>query len=98
MGWRPQSSVTQEAAVPTAISKNLSVALPALLRLLRNQSADIRKRVVTYDETQQLAQECETSATMAELDHKHQLFHGALFRGLHRASVELRHKAPRRNP
>lgn len=79
------------------IAKDIGVAPSALVRLLRNQNVVIRKRIVTNDETQQLAREYKAGATMAELEQKHQLSHGAVFRALRRAGVETRPSAPRRH-
>lgn len=78
------------------IAKDLDVAPSALVRLLRNQNVVVRKQVVTSDQSQQLAREYEAGATMAELEQKHQLSHGAVFRALRRAGVETRPSAPRR--
>ncbi len=65
-------------------------------KLLRDYGVPTTKRIVTDDETAALTRGYEAGATMRELEAKHGLSHGAVFRALHRSGVETRAKAPRR--
>lgn len=72
------------------------MANSALTRMLREQGVEISKRKVSDDEAAAMAAEYEAGATMAELEKKYELSHGAVLRSLHRSGVETRAKAPRR--
>ena len=74
----------------TAIAKDLNVAPSALLRLLVSKQVVIRKHGLTPEQDAMLSKEYEAGATMAELEQKHQLSHGALSRALHRAGAVIR--------
>ncbi len=78
------------------LATEYDVAPSALVRLLREQSVVVRKRVVDLDETQKLARLYEAGATMAELEEQFGLSHGAVHRALRRAGVVTRPSAPRR--
>ena len=77
----------------TAIAKDLGVAPSALLRLLSQKQVIVRKHGLTPEQAEMLAREYEAGATMSELEKKHQLSHGAVFRALHRAGLEARESA-----
>lgn len=80
----------------TSIAKDLGVAPSALLRLLTQKQVVVRRHGLTPKQDAMLAKEYEAGATMAELEKTHRLSHGAVFRALHRAGVEMRESAPRR--
>lgn len=80
----------------TSIAKNLGVAPSALLRLLVRKRVVVRKHGLTPEKDTILGDEYAAGATMAELEKKHQLSHGAVIRALRRAGVETRPSAPRR--
>lgn len=67
-----------------SLARELGVANSALTRMLRGQGVAISKQKVSDDETAELAQEHEAGATMAELEKKHGLSHGVVYRALHR--------------
>lgn len=79
-----------------SLAKAFEVAPSAMTKLLRDRGVTPTKRIVTDDETAVLTQEYEAGATMRQLEAKHGLSHGAVFRALHRSGVETRAKAPRR--
>lgn len=64
--------------------------------MLRGEGVVISKRNVSDNEAAQMAAEYAADATMAELEKKYELSHGAVFRALHRSGVETRDMAPRR--
>lgn len=80
----------EEGESATAIAKDLSVAPSALLRLLVSKQVVIRKHGLTPEQDAMLAKEYEAGATMAELEKKHQLSHGAVSRALHRGGAKMR--------
>lgn len=80
-----------------ALASESGVAPSALIRLLRERNVVVRMQVVTPDQEVAMAQEYEGGMTVAELETKHRLSHGAVLRVLHRMDVEMRAKAPRRN-
>ena len=65
--------------------------------MLREQGVEISKRKVGDDEAASMAQEYEAGATMAELERRYGLSHGAVLRSLHRSGVTMRAKAPRKS-
>lgn len=79
-----------------SLAREVGVANSALTRMLREQGVEISKRKVSDDEAAAMAAEYEAGATMAELEKKYELSHGAVLRSLHRSGVETRAKAPRR--
>ncbi len=79
-----------------SLAQELGVANSALTRMLRAQGASITKRKVSEDEAANLASEYAAGATMAELEEKYGLSHGAVLRSLHRSGVTMRASAPRR--
>jgi Mor family transcriptional regulator len=64
--------------------------------MLRGEGVEISRRKVNDDEAAAMAAEYEAGATMAELEKKYELSHGAVLRSLHRSGVATRAKAPRR--
>lgn len=72
-----------------------SVAASALIRLLRENNVVVRRREVADDEAHAMAHDYETGATMADLEDKYRLSHGAVYRALHRVGVKTRPSAPR---
>ncbi|WP_197479089.1 transposase [Plantibacter sp. H53] len=68
----------------TSIAREHGVAPSALLRFLRQQHAVIRQSGVTDKHAQRLISEHAAGATLAELERRHHLSHGAVFRALHR--------------
>ena len=79
-----------------SIARDVGVANSALTRMLRGEGVVISKRNVSDNEAAQMAAEYAADATMAELEKKYELSHGAVFRALHRSGVETRDMAPRR--
>ena len=79
-----------------SLARELDVANSALTRMLREEGVVISKRKVSDDETATMATEYEAGATMAELEKKFGLSHGAVLRSLHRSGATMRAKAPRR--
>ena len=79
-----------------SLASKLDVAPSALIRLLRERNVVVRRQVVTEEIEQAMAQGYEAGMTMAELEDKHGISHGAVLRALHRAGVEMRAKAPRK--
>ena len=79
-----------------SLASEFDVAPSALIRLLRERNVVVRRQVVTEQIEQAMAREYESGMTMAEVETKHGLSHGAVLRALHRAGVEMRAKAPRR--
>ncbi len=63
--------------------------------MLREQGVAISKRKVSEDEATAMAIDYEAGATMAELEKKYRLSHGAVLRSLHRSGVTMRARAPR---
>jgi hypothetical protein len=63
--------------------------------MFRDQGVEVSRRKVTADEAEAMAREYEAGATMAELEKKCQLSHGAVLRSLHRSAVDMRPSAPR---
>lgn len=80
----------------TAIAKDLDVAPSALLRLLVRKRVVVRKHGLTPEQDVILAKEYQAGATMAELQKKHQLSHGAVSRALRREGVAMRPTGRRR--
>lgn len=78
-----------------SLARELNVANSALTRMLRAQGVTIQKRKVSGEEAAVMANEYEAGATMREIEAKHGLSHGAVFRSLHKSGVEMRAKAPR---
>lgn len=79
-----------------SLAKAYKVAPSALLRVLRENNVVVKKWRVSPDQEQRMAREYEAGATVAELEKKLGLSHGAVLRTLHRAGVEMRTKGPRR--
>ncbi|GAB3155983.1 hypothetical protein GCM10027058_29310 [Microbacterium neimengense] len=71
-----------------ALAAEVGVAASALVRLLRSEGLIIEKRKVSNALVQQLTVEYDAGATMRELEQKHGLSHGVVFRALHRARHE----------
>lgn len=65
--------------------------------MLREQGVEISRRKVSDDEAAAMAHEYEAGSTMAELEKKYRLSHGAVLRSLHRSEVSTRAKAPRKS-
>ncbi len=78
-----------------SLARELNVANSALTRMLREQGVAISRRKVSDNEAATMAIEYEAGATMAELEKKFGLSHGAVLRSLHRSGVEMRASAPR---
>lgn len=70
------------------LAGEIGVAASALVRLLRDEGLVIEKPKVSEALVRQLAAEYEAGATMRELEQKHGLSHGVVFRALHRARSE----------
>ena len=79
-----------------SLARELNVANSALTRMLRERGVKISKRKVTDDEAAAMAREYEAGSTMAELEKKYELSHGAVLRALHRCEAKMRASAPRR--
>lgn len=79
-----------------SLARELDVANSALTRMLREESVAISKRKVSDDEAAAMAREYEAGATMAELEKKYGLSHGAVLRAVHRCGAKMRASAPRR--
>lgn len=72
------------------LAREHEVAPSALLRLMRERKVVVRKRAVEWAETKELARLYEAGATMAELEERFGLSHGAVHRSLRRAGVSMR--------
>lgn len=79
-----------------SLALELGVANSALTRMLREEGVKIQRRKVSAEDEQALARAYEAGSTIAELEKRHKLSHGAVLRALHRAGVEMRAKAPRK--
>lgn len=79
-----------------SLAAELGVANSALIRMLREQGVTVQRRKVSDEDAAAMAREYETGASMAELEEKFGLSHGAVYRALHRAGVEMRASAPRK--
>ena len=79
-----------------SLALELGVANSALTRMLREEGVTIRKSRVSAEDEQVLARAYEAGNTIAELEKQFKLSHGAVIRALHRAGVQMRAKAPRR--
>ena len=79
-----------------SLAPEYDVAPSALIRLLRERNVVVRQQVVTAEMEQTLTRGHEAGMTVAELEEKHELSHGAVLRALHRGGVKMRAKAPRR--
>lgn len=73
-----------------SIASDLGVATSALIRLLREHNVIVRTHSVTTQQAAVMAMEYKEGVTMAELQEKYKLSHGAVFRALHRAGIEAR--------
>ncbi len=78
-----------------SLARELGVANSALTRMLREHGVDISKRKVTDDEAAAMTREYEAGSTIAELEKKYGLSHGAVLRALHRCGAKMRASAPR---
>ncbi|MFK4728279.1 hypothetical protein ROT00_01190 [Agromyces mediolanus] len=79
-----------------SLARELDVANSALTRMLREEGVVISKRKVSDDDAAAMAREYEAGATMAELEKRYELSHGAVLRALHRSGAKMRASAPRR--
>jgi hypothetical protein len=79
-----------------SLARELGVANSALTRMLREQGVAVSKRKVSDDEAAAMAGEYGDGATIAGLEKKYGLSHGAVLRSLHRSGVAMRASAPRR--
>ena len=79
-----------------SLAREIDVATSALVRMLREQGVVIKKRKISEEDEVVLAREYEAGATVAELEARHRLSHGAVLRALHRKGVEMRAKALRK--
>lgn len=77
-----------------SLARELGVANSALTRMLREQGVEVSKRKVSDDEATVLAAEYNAGATMAELEKRYGLSHGAVYRTLHRPGIRIRTTAP----
>ena len=68
-----------------ALARDMQVAPSAMTRLLREQGVTVSKRKVTNKEAAEMKREYEAGVTMAQLEAKYSLSHGAVYRALHRA-------------
>jgi hypothetical protein len=73
-----------------SLARELGVANSALTRMLRDHGVEISRRKVTENEVTAMATEYDAGATMAELEKKYELSHGAVYRALRRAGVQTR--------
>lgn len=71
----------------TALAKEYDVAPSALLRLIRERNVVVRTNRVSPDLTATLVAEHEAGTSMAKLEAKYRLSHGAVFRALHRVDA-----------
>lgn len=78
-----------------SLTRELGVANSALTRMLRERGVEISKRKVSEQEATVMACEYEAGSTVAELEKKYELSHGAVLRSLHRAGATMRASAPR---
>jgi lambda repressor-like predicted transcriptional regulator len=70
-----------------SLAREVGVANSALTRMLREQGVAIEKRKVSGEEAAQIKAEYESGATMRELEGRHGLSHGAVFRALKRPAA-----------
>ncbi|MDL9980069.1 hypothetical protein [Microbacterium candidum] len=80
-----------------SLAREIGVANSALTRMLRDRGVTISKRRVNDHEMAAMAKEYVAGVTMAELEQKFGLSHGAVYRALHRAGIEPRASAPRKS-
>lgn len=71
-----------------ALAREYQVTASAMVRLLREQGVNVEKRKVSEALARQLIAEYASSATMRELEARHRLSHGAVFRAIHRSKDE----------
>jgi len=74
----------------TALAKELGVAPPALLNLMRERQVVVRQHGISKELAAVLAAEYEAGATVAELEAKHRLSHGAVMRALKSVGAVMR--------
>lgn len=79
-----------------SLASECGIAPSALLRLLRERNVVVRRQVVTVEQEVVMARDYEAGMTMAEIETKYELSHGAVLRALHRRGIAMRAKAPRR--
>ncbi len=79
-----------------SIARVVGVANSALTRILREEGVVLSKRKTCDNAAAKMAAEYVAGATMAELEKKYELSHGAVFRASHRTGVETRTMNPRR--
>jgi Mor family transcriptional regulator len=58
-----------------------------MTRLLREQGVTVSRRTVTNEEAAEMKREYAAGATMAQLEAKYRLSHGAVYRPLHQAGA-----------
>jgi transposase-like protein len=79
-----------------SIAKSHDVSPSAIVRLLRAERVVVRRTTVTDALAKRMAMDYVAGATMAEIEKKFGLSHGAVYRALDRAGVERRPSSPRK--
>ncbi|KQZ84137.1 hypothetical protein ASD56_08980 [Microbacterium sp. Root166] len=79
-----------------SLSEQYGVSTSAVVNLLRDNAVVVKKRRVTNAEAKAMAEEYEAGATVAVIENKHKVSHGAVLRSLHRSGVAMRAKGPRK--
>lgn len=77
-----------------SIAAGSGVSPSAVLRLLRAQRVVVKTTKITDTKARKIAKEYEAGSTMAELEKRHSISHGAVHRALHRVGVKARPSAP----
>lgn len=77
-----------------SLAREYDVAPSALVRLLRESSVVMRRKVISSETKALLVKGYEEGATIAELEDRHHLSHGSVLRALHKAGVQMRAKTP----
>jgi hypothetical protein len=80
----------QSGESATSLAKELGVAPSALLNLMRERNITVRKHGVSKELAARLATEYAAGSTVAELEAKHGLSHGAVMRALKSAGAVMR--------
>jgi hypothetical protein len=86
----------EAGASARSLANDNDVAPSALIRLLRERNIVVRQQIVTQELEAAMALDYENGMTMAEIETKHGLSHGAVLRALHQAGVKMRAKSPRK--
>lgn len=77
-----------------SLAREYDVAASTLVRLLRENSVVVTRKVITPEQRARLTREYEAGATVAELEDRHYLSHRSVLRALHKAGAQMRAKTP----